>query len=390
MDVGRPGGAVPAEVHPGHAAVRKGDAVAGIDALLHLGGKAVDLHKVLQIGGQLLLRRGGNAVHPQHRAAHVHVDHQLVGLQLLLVGLHIGPAALQADLLAAVPHELQGALGGILREIAQHLHVDDAARAVVVHALGKVHRVVVGAKGDDLLGLLGAQHRGDHVVGGPLLSAALQHQAGLAGALAHHVDGVQHPGVHHGHVAKGPQGAAQLPGGEVGLLPLVPQLALHGDDARHPGLHQLPKQGHPHVAVHQHNLTPGVAQAHVVSVLHIEEGGLQPLFRGVLGALIARDGDLLLEGLQDLQRCLLHNALLNLKGLDDGGHAQFIALFLQDLGGLLLFGRTGNAGEADLFQQLHFPLPTNFHGRFPPSFCPIEKAQRCSRRRAFALLVISL
>ena len=66
----------------------------------------MDLHKVLQIGGQLLLRRGGNAVHPQHRAAHVHVDHQQVVGQLLLVGLYIGPAALQADLLAAVPHEL--------------------------------------------------------------------------------------------------------------------------------------------------------------------------------------------------------------------------------------------------------------------------------------------
>ena len=106
MDVGRARGAKAGEVHPGNAAVGKGDAVAGVDALLHLGGEAVDFHKVLQVGGQLVLGGGGNAVVAQNGAAHVHVDHQQVVGQLLLVGLYIGPAALQTDLLAAVPHEL--------------------------------------------------------------------------------------------------------------------------------------------------------------------------------------------------------------------------------------------------------------------------------------------
>ena len=186
----------------------------------------------------------------------------------------------------------------------------------------------MGAKGEDFLGPLGAQHRGHHVVGGALLGAALQHHAGLAGALAHHVHGVQHPGVDHGHVAKGAQGAAELPGGEVRLLPPIPQLALHGDDARHAGLHQLFIQGHPHKAVDQHNLPLDVLQIHVGGVLHIDKLRGEAPLGGVLGALVPGDGVLLLEGLQNLQRGLLHNALLNLKGLDDGGHADGVALCL--------------------------------------------------------------
>ena len=167
-------------------------------------------------------------------------------------------------------------------------------------------------------------------------------------------------------MAESPQGAAQLPGGQIGLLPVVPELTLHGDDTRHTGLHQFAEQGHPHIAVDQHDLAFDVGQIHIGAIFHVDKLSSEAPFGGILSALIASDGIFLMEGLQDLQGCLLHNALLNLKGLDNGGHADGVALCFQDFSSLQLLRRTADTGEADFFQQFHFPLPTNFHGANPP------------------------
>lgn len=183
----------------------------------------------------------------------------------------------------------------------------------------------MGPKGDHLLRPACTGNGGNHIVGDPLHQVVFQHQPGLAGPPLHHVEGVQHPGVHHGHIAKGPQGPPQLPGGKIRALPVVPQAALHGDNPRHAGLHQPAELGHPQKAVDQHNLPLGLAEVHLIAVFHIEEVRRKPALVGVFGALIARNRVLLLVGLQNFQGGGLNLRRLDFEAFQLGLHAYALA-----------------------------------------------------------------
>ena len=114
---------------------------------------------------QILTGHDHSHIGAEDRTAHIHVDHEDMLVQLVGVIADERMAALQADLLAAVPAELNGTLRRVCHEVTRHLHIDDGACAVIEYALGELDGIVVCAEGNDLLRILCAFDLRHDVVG---------------------------------------------------------------------------------------------------------------------------------------------------------------------------------------------------------------------------------
>ena len=166
----------PCEGQAGHALVRKGSGIAGIDAGAGGDGKAQLVRRVFQEGDQPLLRGAAGDELAHDAADHVQIDVQDHLLQLRLMFGAIVLGAQQTQLLPAAPDEAQAPPMGPLHEPLRHAQDADGAGHVVIAAAGQGRGIVMSREHDPLVDLAGQLP--DEIVGVGLENILLYLDAG--------------------------------------------------------------------------------------------------------------------------------------------------------------------------------------------------------------------
>ena len=376
MDVAGPLRAEAAQVHRGHAPVREGNAVAGVDVQLRLAGHAQLLHQPVHIADRRLRTQHRGNILAQGGRGHVQVDHQHMSVQLVRVGGHPGLGAQQPLLLRAVPVEAHGAAGRMGREVPRQLHHDGAAGHVVIHAGGEVHAVIVRAEGDDFLRLFPALDDRAHVVAHAVIVLAGQFKVDGPGPPAHHFRRVRRPHVHSGH---GPEvvgeGLPQLALVAVRFAPAVDGRAGEGQHRRRPGLAQLLVILAAQAAVDQHGLVLHPGKMHVGDVFGIIEGQIHAACGGGGCPLVAGDLVFLAEGLGHAEQGVADPAALDGECFQVGLKPGVLRFRQEPFGGLALRLRAADALEGQLLHQPEGAVSRYVHDAFPPCV-PVGSAMK--------------
>ena len=367
MDVVRALRAEAAQIHRGHAPVRKGDAVAGVNVQLCLAGHAQLLHQPVHVADRRLRGQHRGHVLAQGGRGHVQVDHQHVPVQLVCVGGHPGLGAQQPLLLRAVPVELHGAAGRMGCEVPRQLQDDDAAGHVVVHAGGEVHAVVMRAEGDDFLRLLPALDDRAHVMAHAVVVLARQLNADGLCPAAHHFRRVRRPHVQRGN---GPEivreGLPQLADVAVRFIPAVDGRAGEGQHRRRPGLAQLLVVLAAQPAVDQHRAALHLGKMHIGDVLGIIKGKLHAACGGGGRPLVAGDLEFLAEGLGHGEPGVADPAALDGEFLQMGLKPGSLRFRQKPFGGPALRLRAADALKGQLLHQSEGAMGRYVHDAFPP------------------------
>ena len=354
-----------AQIDGGNALVGKGDGVAGIDVQLDLAGGALLLHQAVHIAHRLVGGHHQGDVVAQGGGGNVHVDHQLVLLQLAFMGGGPGLTAQQTLLFRAVPVELQGAGGRILGEMPQQLHEDHAARNIVVDTGGEIHAVVVSAEGDDLLWLACAGNDGAHILGGAVVIFALQLQLEGLCTPAHQFGSVGGTEIHGNGIAKGlGECFPQLADIAVGVRQTVNGGAREGQNGGDAGLLQLFVVGTTETTVHQHDFALGTLQMEGQQIFGIIQLAFQTVLGGGFGTLVAGNFIFLPIGCGDGELGPMYLAAGHGKLLQMSLHAAGFGLLQQTEGGLFFFGRATDLFISQLFQQGKGAMGGNRHKQF--------------------------